>query len=166
MQINAQKRLSLVKLPVQCFLFVLRCKLFNMRQLVGTESLCIKGWVNLFGVGVLLVVMFNWCWCFIGVDVFDNYLVIVLCRKGCISQWKKTFPGITFFTVLTMFLLNQTSANWGPNSRSILKAIIKALITKSSQSSIRSTNCKSRLLICQLKYSNNWPLFDVVFNLK
>ena len=92
----------------------------------------------------------------------------------------------------------QTLAYQGPNSRFVLKAIIKALISKSSQNSMlitlnhvhtnndsqpnlnqsdylnfhtclheysrmlneirqtRSTNYKSRLLMCQLEYSNTW----------
>ena len=31
---------------------------------------------------------------------------------------------------------------------------------------LRSTNCKSQLWMFQLKYSNTWPLFNMVFNLE
>ena len=30
----------------------------------------------------------------------------------------------------------------------------------------QSTNCKSRLLMCQLKYLNTWLLFKVIFNIQ
>ena len=88
---------------------------------------------------------------------------------------------------------DQISANWGPDSRFVVKAIFKPLVPKSSWSSIlktqnramQSTNSSStwnypktnmltqiltrvKTFLSQNKsfISNTWPLFDMVYNLE
>ena len=91
-------------------------------------------------------------------------------------------------------LVNQTSVNWGPDSRFVLKAIIKALISKSSRSSKLKTpnrlhpihDFQPNLSLpeylnfhtclhdyqhlfcskCGCVNSNTWLLFNVVFDLE
>ena len=92
--------------------------------------------------------------------------------------------------------LDQTSANRGPDSRFVLVAILKTMIDDDNHKSCthkswflawlelawipkfshmltrilthheRNRNCKSRLWMCKLEYSNKWPLFGVVFDLE
>ena len=44
-----------------------------------------------------------------------------------------------FASISEVWACNQTLANWGPNSKFVLKAIFKPLILKSSRSSIMIT---------------------------